>query len=98
MNQFNHIFQEEKLKKISEVWITANNFDYILNNIWSIYSFTKGKSKWLEIKSNISEPFRTKISIEIGHVEIGHGIIQSRLAVKDEMEKYIQYLINKNMS
>ena len=34
------------------------------------------------------------ITLEIYHVESGHGIDQARLAVKSEMEKYIEWLIN----
>ncbi|GEM_PF-3200674 len=93
MNQFKDY--EEKLKKVSEAWETANHFDYILNNIWSTHSFAKGRRRWLQIRSNVEEPYKTKINTEISHVEIGHGIIQSRLAVKDEMNRYIEFLIGK---
>ena len=44
----------------------------------------------------IPEPYRFKINIEISHVELRHGIDQARLAVKSEMEKYIEYLISVN--
>jgi len=52
------------------------------------------KTKWREIRSTIPNPFRQNISLEIYHVELGHGIDQARLAVKNEMEKYIEYLIS----
>lgn len=91
MNQFNNY--KEQLKKYSEAWLIANDFDHILNNIWCTYSFEKGKKRWREIKSKIPEPFRFKIDIEIEHVGLGHGIEQSRQAVKDEMNKYINYLL-----
>lgn len=93
LNQFNNY--SEQLKKCSEVYSTAVIFDEILNNIWCTYSFHKGKKQWREFASNVPEPFRFKIDIEICHVELGHGIKQARLAVKDEMEKYIDFLNKK---
>ena len=94
MNQFNNY--KEQLKKCSETWSIANDFDYILNNIWCTYSFEKGEKKWREIKSKIPEQFRLNIDIEMGHVMLGHGIHQARQAVKSEMEKYIDYLLVAN--
>jgi hypothetical protein len=91
MNQFKSY--ETQLKNCSKSWIIANDFDFILNNIWCTYSFEKGKNKWLGIKSMIPEPYKSKIDTEIYHVEAGHGINQARLAVKDEMQKYIDYLV-----
>ena len=44
-----------------------------------------------------AQQFRQNISLEIYHVESGHGINQARLAVKTEMEKYIEYLINNGL-
>ena len=85
MNQFKEY--EEKLK-------IANDFDYILNNIWCTYSFHKGKKRWREVARYIPESFRCKISIEMGHVWLGHGIDQARLAVKNEMKKYLDYLLS----
>ena len=91
LNQFSNY--KSQLKSISNVYKIANDFDYILNNIFCTYSFPKGKTKWREICSTIPNPFRQNISIEIYHVESSHGIDQARLAVKSEMEKYIEYLI-----
>ena len=91
LNQFSNY--KSQLKSISNVYSIAQDFDYILNNIFCTYSFNKGKSKWREISSQIPKPFRQNISTEIYHVESGHGIDQARLAVKSEMEKYIEYLI-----
>jgi enoyl-[acyl-carrier-protein] reductase (NADH) len=90
MNQFGNY--EPQLKKCSEAWKIANDFDYILNNIWCTYSFEKGKTRWKEIKSQIPESYRFRIDIEIDHVWLGHGIDQARMTVKDEMEKYLDYL------
>lgn len=92
MNQFNSY--EEQLKKCSEAYRIANDFDYILNNIWCTYSYEKGKQRWREIKSQIPEPFKFKIDIEMNHVWLGHGIEQARKAVKSEMNNYIDYLLN----
>lgn len=91
MNQFNKYKNE--ISKKSNIWTVINDFDYILNSIWSVYSFEKGKSKWLSIQSEIDPDYSRKINIEIGHVEIGHGKEQALMSVKDEMEKYIEYLI-----
>ena len=91
MNQFNDY--EEQLKKCSKAWSIANDFDYILNNIWCTYSFEKGRKRWRQIKTQIPEPFRLSIDIEMGHVWCGHGIEQARQAVKSEMEKYIEHLL-----
>jgi hypothetical protein len=90
MNQFSKY--KNQLNNISETWTIANDFDYILNNIWCTYSFEKGYSRWRKIGSQIPEPYRSKIGIEINHVRLGHGIDQARLAVKNEMEKYIDTL------
>ncbi|HBY20962.1 MAG TPA: hypothetical protein DEG71_08130 [Clostridiales bacterium] len=89
LNQFKNY--KSQLKSISNLHKIANDFDYILNNIFCTYSFNKGKTKWREISSTIPKPFRqNNISLEIYHVESGHGIDQARLAVKSEMEKYIE--------
>jgi len=95
LNQFSNY--KSQLKSISNVYSTALSFNYILNNIFCTYSFPKGKSKWREISSTIPEPFRRKIYTEISHVELGHGIDQARLAVKSEMEKYVEYMINNGL-
>ena len=91
LNQFQNY--KSQLSSISNLYTTALSFNQILNNIFCTYSFPKGKTKWKEISSTIPEPFRRKISTEISHVESGHGIDQARLAVKSEMEKYIEYMI-----
>ncbi len=95
MNQFDKY--KEQLKNTSEVWKLANDFDYILNNIWCTYSFEKGNKRWKEISLQIPETYRFKINVEMNHVWLGHGVNQARLAVKDEMEKYLDYLISKNL-
>ena len=95
LNQFTKY--KSQLKSISNVYSIAINFNYILNNIFCTYSFPKGKTKWREISSQIPNPFRQNISLEIYHVESGHGIDQARLAVKSEMEKYLDYLISVNI-
>jgi len=92
LNQFQNY--KSQLKSISDLYSTALSLDYILNNIFCTYSLQKGKTKWREISSTIPNPFRQNISLEIYHVESGHGIDQARLAVKSEMEKYIEYLIS----
>ena len=92
MNQFKEY--EEKLKKCSKAMKIADDFDYILNNIWCTYSFHKGKKKWREIARDIPESFRCKISIEMGHVWLGHGIDQARLEAKSAMKKYLDYLLS----
>jgi len=94
LNQFSNY--KSQLKSISNLYTTALSFNYILNNIFCTYSFPKGKTKWREISSTIPESIRRKISTEIYHVESGHGIDQARLAVKSEMEKYIEYMIGMN--
>lgn len=91
MNQFKQY--ERQLKKCSRVWEVANDFDYILNNIWCTYSFEKGRDRWKEIRSNIPDPYKFRIDIEIDHVWLGHGISQARLAVKHRMEEYLIYLL-----
>jgi len=92
MNQFSNY--NEQLKKCSRAWQIANEFDFILNNIWCTYSFEKGNKKWREIGKDIPSPFYEKICIEMGHVELGHGREQALMAVKSEMSKYIDFLLN----
>lgn len=86
---------KKQLKKCSLTWEMANDFDYILNNAWCTYSFSKARKKFNEIRKDIPEPYHFKISIEMDHVELGHRINQARLALKDEMSKYIDYLLNE---
>jgi len=88
LNQFSNY--KSQLKTTSNVYSIAQSFNFILNNIFCTYLFAKGKTKWREISSTIPNPFRQNISLEIYHVESGHGIDQARLAVKSEMEKYIE--------
>ena len=89
LNQFSNY--KSQLKTTSNVYSIAQSFNFILNNIFCTYLFAKGKTKWREISSTIPKPFRqNNISLEIYHVESGHGIDQARLAVKSEMEKYIE--------
>ena len=94
LNQFSNY--KSQLKTTSNVYSIAQSFNFILNNIFCTYSFNKGKTKYKQISSTIPNPFRQNISLEIYHVESGHGIDQARLAVKSEMEKYIEYLISVN--
>ena len=92
LNQFSNY--KSQLKSISNLYSTALSFNYIINNIFCTYSFHKGKTKYKQISSTIPNQFRQNISLEIYHVESVHGIDQARLAVKSEMEKYIEYLIS----
>jgi hypothetical protein len=41
MNQFKQY--EKELKQYSKAWNIANDFDYILNNIWCTRNFYKAK-------------------------------------------------------
>jgi len=91
LNQFSNY--KSQLKSIPNIYPIVQSLNQILNNIFCTYSFPKGKTKWREISSTIPNTFRQNISLEIYHVESGHGIDQVRLAVKSEMEKYIEYLI-----
>jgi len=49
LNQFSNY--KSQLKSISNVYSIAQDFDYILNNIFCTYSFSKGKTKWKSILS-----------------------------------------------
>jgi len=91
LNQFSNY--KSQLKSISNTYKIATSLNQILNNIFCTHSFHKGKTKWRETSSTIPNPFRQNISLEIYHIESGHGIDQARLAVKSEMEKYIEYFI-----
>ena len=94
-NNLNQFYKyKSQIKFIPNIYPLAQSLNQILNNIFCTYSFPKGKTKWRKINSTIPNPFRQKISIEIYHVESGHGIDQARLAVKSEMEEYIEYLIS----
>lgn len=89
MNQFNSI----DFKNNKKALMMAEDFDYILNNIWSTYSQEKGRKRWNEICKQIPNEFSRKIFIEIGHVELGHGREQALMAVKSEMIGYLEYLL-----
>jgi len=90
MSHFKHIdFNNKKeVKKIAET------FEDILNDIWCNYSLTTGRKKFDAIAHTISSPFDRKIFTEICHVQLGNGQWQARLAVKDEMEHYLKYLLS----
>lgn len=89
----NHFIMYRTQTKNKNVLKRIKELDNILDDIWCTYSFEKGKRQWNNIIEDIPYPFRERIDIEIYHVSSGNGIIQSRLAVKDEMSKYIEYLI-----
>lgn len=90
MNQFKDY---KKFKKYPQLWKVVNDFDYILNNIWCNYSFEKGLKRWIEIDKDIPDFYSNKIYIEISHVRLNHDKKQSLMAVKEEMRKYLDYLI-----
>lgn len=92
MNQFNFI----DFKGNKQALKVAQDFDYILNNLWSTYSNSKGIRRWREIQTNIQSDFYRKVHTEIGHVECGHGREQALMAVKTEMVKYLEFLISKS--
>lgn len=92
MNQFYNY--KDRLSRNNTAYSIANDFDYILNNIWCKISFEKGKKKWREISYKIPEPYRFKIDIEIDHIWLEHGIDAARLAVKHEMENCIDFLLS----
>lgn len=89
MNQFNSIDFKGNKKAVS----AAEDFDYILNNLWSTRSEEKGISHWRKICSGIPSPFHGQIHTEIGHVRSGHGREQALMATKSEMVKYLEHLI-----
>lgn len=92
MNQFNNI----DFKGNKEALSIAEEFDFILNNIWTKFTYQKGLYRWIRVAERVEKPFRKRINTEIGHVDLGYGINDARLAVKDEMVKYLEYLINDN--
>lgn len=89
MNQFKSIDFKSNKQAIN----IAQDFDYILNNIWSTYSESKGIRRWREVCETIPSPFHSKIYTEIGHVASGHGREQALMAVKSEMESYLRYIL-----
>lgn len=93
MNQFKK--HEEQLKIDKDVYIIAQQLDNMLNQMWCIRSFEEGYKIWRDISSFIDEPFRNNILVEIHHVMLKHGIKQARIALKDEVEKYIIFLIEE---
>ena len=93
MNQFKKY--NSKLKKISKAYTMAQKFDRILNDAWCRHSIEKAIKSFGEISSEIENPYCSRIHTELQHVYLGHGIHQSRLALKCEVEKYIEYLINE---
>ena len=95
LNQFSNY--KSQIKSTPNLYKITQDLNQILNNIFCTYLFHKGKTKWREISSTISNPFRQNIYLEIYHVESGHGIDQARLAVKSEMEKYIEHLIGNSL-
>lgn len=93
MNHFKKY--SDQCRKNATIKELIHDFDYILDNIWCTYSFKKGRRRWNKIVLNIHNEYAKRIIIEMQHVLIGHGVEQAKLAVKDEMEKYIEYLLDK---
>lgn len=84
MNQFNKMKIHSNKSKI------ANDFDYILNNMWCTYSEDKAVGRWRNICKQLDKESYRKISIEIEHVQLGHGREQALMALKAEMINYLQ--------
>lgn len=93
MNQFQKY--EEQLKKDKDIYSIALELDNMLNQMWCKYSFESGYKLWRDISKWVEDPYRSNIRTEIGHITLGHGLKQARLALKSEIEKYIVFLINK---
>lgn len=91
MNKFNHI----DFKNNSLAIEMAKEFDSILDNIWCKLTFERGLFQWYRVMKKVEQPFARQISVEIGHVDSGYDVVNARLAVKDEMEKYLLYLIER---
>lgn len=89
MNKFNHI----DFKNNSLAIEMAKEFDSILDKIWCKFTFERGLFQWHRVMKKVEQPFARQISVEIGHVDLGHDVVNARLAVKEEMEKYLEYLI-----
>lgn len=89
MNQFKKI----DFKGSKQALRVAKDFDYILNNLWSTYSEANGRRHWSKICKDIPLLWKLRISLEIAHVEGGHGREQSLMAVKDRMIEYLNHLI-----
>ncbi len=62
--------------------------DMFLNKAWCIHSLQSARALYREIIPFIPEPYNRSISTEWGHVQMGHGIEQARLALKDEIELF----------
>lgn len=86
---------EETVKKDKDIYTIVTEFNDILNDMWCKYSYDSGCKKWRNIARFLDEPFRSNIATEMGHTQIGYGVKQARLALKDEIEKYIVFLIEK---
>ena len=67
----------------------------IVNNMWCIYSERKGIKKFNEIAHLLPEECARRIRIEIGHIELRHGLRQARLELKDVVEDCIEMLENE---
>ena len=94
MNHFKKY--SNQCKKNTAIKELISDFDYILDNIWCTYSFEKGRRRWNEVGLHIAPAYAMSITREIEHVWLGHGMDQAiRLAVKHEMEKYIEHLLNE---
>jgi hypothetical protein len=61
-----------------------------VNKAWCTYTEQEAGSLWRELSSLISQPYNQKISTEWGHVQLGYGIEQARLALKDEVDNFIR--------
>jgi len=71
----------------------VNETEFLLNRFvqkaWCSYSEQIAENIWKEVSGRIPEPYKTKIAIEWGHVQMGHGRQQALSALKEEVDKFI---------
>jgi hypothetical protein len=72
---------KDKLKKL------LNQF---LNKAWCTYSEQSARKLWKEIAPHIPYQYAIHIQTEWEHVKLGHGIDQARMALKTEINKFIE--------
>lgn len=63
--------------------------DRFVNKAWCTYSEQTARSLWKQIAPYIPVPYQHNIQIEWEHVKLGHGIEQARMALKEEVDKFI---------
>jgi hypothetical protein len=65
-----------------------------LNKAWCTYSEQSARKLLKQVAPHIPSEYLRRIETEWQHVTLGHGIDQARMALKTEVNKFIEEKLN----